>query len=279
MVSPNKALINGVAETTVSIADRGFQYGDGVFSTIPVVRSSPIFPDLHLRRLEHDSGRLGIPYPSKAPWIDEIKQLTQENGDGVIKIMLTRGIGGRGYRYGESCRPTRVVSWHPTPDYAAELLAQGVRVRFCTGRLGINLALAGLKHMNRLEQIVARAEWDDQAIHEGLMLDQEGFVVEGVMSNLFAVKDGRLLTPLLDRCGVAGVMRGRIILLARSAGIPVVECRMEREQVLAADELFLSNCIIRLWPIRALEHANFKIGPIARALANLIDQEEAQCLV
>ena len=279
MLSPGKVLINGVEECRVDVTDRGFQYGDGVFTTLPVVQSSPICLDQHVQRLRHNAGRLGITSPEHALILDEVTRIAEANGDGVIKIMLTRGRGGRGYGWAGPCQPTRVISWHPAPAYPGELRIKGVLARVCTNRLGINPALAGIKHMNRLEQIIARAEWTDEAIREGLMLDQDGFVVEGVMSNLFAVKDGRLMTPLLDRCGVAGLMRARIIRLARSLDLQTVELRMEPDQVFSADELILSNCIIRLWPIRQLEEKHFNIGPISRSLMKMIDQEEEQCLV
>jgi 4-amino-4-deoxychorismate lyase len=185
--------------------------------------------------------------------------------------MLTAGVGGRGYRRPEQTPATRVLAIYPKPVYPPEIWQQGVAARVCRLRLGLNPSLAGIKHLNRLEQVLARAEWGDDGIQEGLLLDYEGFLVEGVMSNVFLVSAGRLRTPLLDRCGVAGVMRGLVIAGARESGLAVEETRIRIEEALVADEIFLTNSIIGLWPVSALEGRTFPVGEISRLLADKID--------
>jgi 4-amino-4-deoxychorismate lyase len=257
-------LVNGEPTPFVDAADRGFQYGDGVFTTLPVRQGTPLFLAEHLARLERDCRRLFLPVPERAALVREALALCAARPDGVLKIQLTRGVGGRGYRCPEPALGARVLSVHPPPDYPEGLGEEGVEVRVCRARLGINPLLAGLKHTNRLEQILARAEWPPGDIREGLMLDTEGHVTEGTMSNLFLVKDGAARTPKLDLCGVAGVMRGLVMAGLGELGLAVEECRIFLDEVRSADELFLTNSVIGLWPVRRLEGRDFAVGPVTR---------------
>lgn len=263
-------LINGVETRSIDCADRGFQYGDGLFTTMRVSGGKPLLLNLHLDRLEADAARLLISFPGRSVLVSEIRHMAERVGDGVVKVILTRGIGGRGYRPPVSSQGTRVLSGHPLPEYPAHTSRQGVKVRFCQARLSANPLLAGIKHLNRLEQVLARAEWDDDEIREGLMSDPDGFIVEGVMSNLFLGTGGRLLTPCLDRCGVRGVMRTLVMRLAASEGLAVEEGRFTSDEVLGADELFLTNSVIGLWPIRQLQDRSFPVGPLTRWMASRV---------
>ncbi len=272
-------LVNGTPTRCIDFADRGFQYGDGLFTTIAVMQGIPLFLARHLERLQRDSLKLSIPFPGREILSTEAHAVSQNCSNGVLKIQLTRGSGGRGYRLPEVAATTRVLSLHPAPDYPANLTDSGVKLTLCTMRLGINRFLAGIKHMNRLEQVIARAEWQADDIHEGVMLDCENYAVEGTMSNLFIVRDRCLYTPPIDRCGVAGIMRSIVIDSARENHIDVSYIRLQLADLYQADEVFLTNCIIRLWPVRQLNGVSYKIGPITRAVAGWIrariDQELA----
>lgn len=259
-------LIDGHPTCCVDTGDRGFQYGDGTFTTIAVREGVPLFWPLHLARLERDCRQLLIPFPGGEYLEPDVRTLCAAQPEGVLKIQITRGIGGRGYRLPEPQRATRVLSIHPPPDYPSELREIGVEVRLCENRLGINPRLAGIKHMNRLEQVLARAEWTDDAIREGIMLDAEGYVVEGTMSNVFLIKNGTVYTPKIDRCGVAGVMRSITIETARQHGLAVAESRIALEELYAADEVFLTNCVIGTWPVRRCEHRTYGVGPITNEI-------------
>ncbi|MFM2005777.1 MAG: hypothetical protein RLZZ09_1432 [Pseudomonadota bacterium] len=258
----NSILVNGEIATRIDLLDRGFQYGDGVFTTILLREGVPQFLDQHLERLRRDCGRLGIPPVESILLRRDIKSVIGDERQGVIKIQITRGLGGRGYRPPEIVSPTRVVALHPLPGFPDQYPSEGIEVRYCRTRLGINPALAGIKHMNRLEQVLARSEWTNGRIAEGLMLDHEGQLVEGTMSNVFLVKDGQLRTPLLDRCGVAGVMRLVLIGAAEMLGIPFIECRLTPEDLNLVDEAFITNSVVGLWPISCLEGKILPIGPV-----------------
>jgi 4-amino-4-deoxychorismate lyase len=260
-------LVNGIATSRVEAADRGFQYGDGVFTTIAVRQGIPVFLSRHLARLERDCRRLSIPFPDSETLTREARLLCTSQPEGVLKIQITRGLGGRGYRPPEPAVPTRVLGIHPPPDYPPELARDGVEVRLCRTRLGIGPGLAGIKHLNRLEQILAQMEWPLGEIREGLMLDSEGHVTEGTMTNLFLVRQGVLMTPRLDLCGVAGVMRGLVLEYAVEAGRRVEETRVGLDDLAAADEAFLTNSIIGVWPIRRIEQRIYPVGPVTQEIA------------
>lgn len=259
-------LVNGERNDFVAISDRGFQYGDGLFETIEVINGQPLFLEQHLLRLNAGCLKLNIP-PS------DIKQLTEEIytvckpvNQGVLKLIITRGTGGRGYRQPEVVHPTRVISLHPYPDYPQAYYKQGITARFCATRLGINPGLAGLKHLNRLEQIMALAEWDDPAIQEGIMLDINDHVIEGTMTNLFYVKDNVIHTDALNLAGVAGVMRGIIINLIAEHNLKLILQDYDKAMLLNADEVFVCNSIIGIWPVRQIERVSFTVGSVTAQL-------------
>lgn len=259
-------LVNGKKTDTVSAADRGFQYGDGVFETIKLAGSKPEFWARHMERLEKGCEVLGIPAPDGSLLRREADAVCTSAADGVLKIMVTRGIGGRGYRAPDNPEPTRVAALYPPPDYPEEFWRDGVRVRVCETRMGDQAKLAGLKHMNRLEQILARAEWTGAETAEGLMMDARDNVIEGTMTNLFVVKGGALVTPGLWRCGVAGIVRSVILELAQEAGLKVDIRDMPAAALADADEMFLTNSVIGVWPVRELETAKFVPGPVTQKL-------------
>jgi 4-amino-4-deoxychorismate lyase len=259
-------LINGEEIDKVSVNDRGFQYGDGLFETLEVINGQPVFLEQHLLRLSAGCSRLNIPSPDTKQLTDECGFVCQQAKQAVLKIIITRGTGGRGYRQPETIRPIRVISLHPLPEYLSNFAEQGINARFCDTRLGLNPALAGIKHLNRLEQVMARAEWDNTSIQEGIMLDINNHIIEGTMSNLFYVKDDIIYTALLVLSGVAGVMRGIIKTLAIKHNLALIEHDYGKEALLAADEAFVCNSIIGIWPIKQIENCRFTIGNVTRQL-------------
>ena len=266
------SLLNGEQKDDINIADRGFQYGDGVFETIEVIDGRPLFLDRHLKRLENACCKILIPAPDITLLAEESWQLSSPCRHGVLKIIVTRGSGGRGYRQPPHIIPTRLLSIYPYPDYPEQYQTQGITVRFCQNLLSSNPALAGIKHMNRLEQILARAEWQDETIQEGLMLDSQARVIEGTMSNLFLVKNRKLFTPELSKSGVAGIVRAIVMELARQQDMGVEEIHVDKSSLLQADEVFVTNSVIGIWPVKQIEQQYFNIGPITRSLQNMFQQ-------
>ncbi|MDD4914203.1 MAG: aminodeoxychorismate lyase [Methylococcales bacterium] len=269
-------LLNGEPGGCIDIADRGFQYGDGLFETLEVVDGNPLFLQEHLSRLEKGCKKLLIPPPDLHLLAEEARKCASAAAHAVLKLIVTRGCGGRGYRQPPVISPTRLFTLHPYPDYPAEFQSRGVALRICRHRLAGNPALAGIKHLNRLEQILARAEWRDDDIQEGLMLDQHGFVVEGTMSNLFLVKDGVLYTPDLSQCGVAGIVREIVVRLALQNQIPLLVMAVDRHALFQADELFVCNSVIGIWPVRQLEQQQWRAGEVTQTLQKLFGELRGQ---
>ncbi len=273
-------LVNGEYKEHVEISDRGFQYGDGLFETIAVNNGQAVFFDRHLDRLQAGCQRLKIPFPGIELIALEAKTLCQDSAKAVLKLILTRGSGGRGYRQPDAIQPTRVLSLHPFPSFPGASPGtfkcayeeQGIAVCFCITRLGLNPALAGIKHLNRLEQVLARAEWNDPAIQEGIMLDMHDHVIEGTMSNLFYVKNDALYTASLALAGVAGVMRGIIMALSARHNLPVIEHSFTKEELLSADEVFISNSIIGIWPVNKIANTRFSVGSKTRQIQFWLDR-------
>ncbi|MCQ8103554.1 aminodeoxychorismate lyase [Methylomonas sp. SURF-2] len=257
-------LLNGESRHCIDASDRGFQYGDGLFETIAVCNGKPLFWDQHLARLTKGCQRLSLPLPDPALFAAEARQLSAGVDRAVLKLIVTRGSGGRGYRQPEPIMPTRLFSLHPYPDYPDSFHEQGIVARFCRQRLARNPSLAGIKHLNRLEQVLARAEWRDDTVQEGVMLDYDEHVVEGTMSNLFFVKQGLLHTPSLTNCGIEGIVRKIVIEFAIRNGLGLAENHFNMQSVLEADEVFVTNSVIGIWPVKQLDSQCFGVGGITR---------------
>lgn len=263
-----KMLVNGKQGDTVAVMNRGFQYGDGLFETIEIRQNTPIFFERHLQRLDTDSQRLHLLKLDLDLICAEAKQLYENAGNAVLKIIITRGIGGRGYRQPDEIQPTRILSLHPFPDYSQSYY-DGIVARICNTRLGLNPSLAGMKHLNRLEQVLARAEWNDNAIHEGIMLDFNERVIEGTMTNLFYAKNGELFTAKLSLCGIAGILRGWIF-----EQINVIEHDFYLENLHQADEIFVCNSVMGICGVQQIENHIFKIGEITKNLQITLENEK-----
>ncbi len=255
-------LINGSERGSVSADDRGLMYGDGVFRTFLLVAGKPQMWQLQYAKLAADCAVLRIGCPEKALFEADLAAVAGRYPDCVVRIVVTRGSGPRGYAIPEYTIPTRVVSAGPLPVYPPGRYTDGVRVHLCRTRLALQPALAGVKHLNRLENVLARSEWRDPAVAEGLMCDSEDNVICGTMSNLFLVEGGQLVTPRLTRCGVTGVQRQSILDLAQKNGVEKRTGDVSIDRLFAADELFLVNSVIGVWQVAALERRRWEKGTV-----------------
>ncbi len=256
-------LVDGQAVDRVDVTDRGFQFGDGVFETLRVRAGRPRFVGRHLTRCASGCARLGIPLPDRAILLEDIGMLSRRITDGVVKLLVTRGSSERGYGAPEMAVPRRVALAWPTSNP----VTANYRVRLCETRLASQPLLAGIKHLNRLEQVLARGEWNDADIHEGLLMDYHGNLIEGTMSNLFLVRGGGMLTPDLANCGVAGVLRSVVMDAAAELGIEVVRARVGLDDLHAADEVFMCNALTGVRPVTEwIEQASYPVGRITTNL-------------
>ncbi|MCK5925722.1 MAG: aminodeoxychorismate lyase [Methylococcales bacterium] len=267
-------LVNGVPQTQIDLSDRGLQYGDGLFETIEVLNGQLVFLEQHLQRLSLGCQRLLLPPLVYEIFKKEALSIVKNISKGVLKIIITRGSGGRGYRQPPIVNATRIISLHPSPEYPDHFQQQGIQVRFCQQRLSHNPILAGIKHLNRLEQVLARAEWNDDVINEGIMLDYEGHVIEGTMSNIFFVRNHKLYTPTLTQAGIMGIMRDFLLKRAQKLGITIEEGFFNPQDLLEADALFMSNSIIGIWPVKSLEKRTFSQNTITQQLQRQLKQHK-----
>lgn len=257
-----RMLIDGVPTEKVPALDRGLAYGDGLFESIRFVGAVAPLWLRHMRRLNESCERLRIPAPDTAQLWREALEVTHEMPQAVLRITVTRGTGERGYALPASPQPLRVVAAFAPPPIAGSTYAQGVRMRVCDLRLAEQPRLAGMKHLNRLEQVLARAEWSDPAIAEGVLCDYRGRVISATMANLFAVVDDVLLTPTLDRCGVAGVARAEVLAACPQAQVG----ELTLDALLDASEIFLSSSVRGILPVCSLGEQEYVPGAIARRL-------------
>lgn len=253
--------VNGEASALLPAQDRGVLYGDGLFETVLFLRGrAPLWPR-HAERLLQGLARLRIAPPDVDALLAEAGTLCSDLDRAVVRISITRGCGERGYAPPAQPVPTRILLAAAAPPPPCDWYVRGIRVRCCSLRLASQPLLAGMKHLNRLEQVLARAEWTDAAIGEGLLGDMEGHVIGATAANLFARVGGQLLTPALHRCGVAGVARAEV--LARRD----VEVRnLTWEALMRAEEIFLTSSVRGIVPVRAVDAREFAVGPMTRSL-------------
>lgn len=273
--------VNGHLGASISPLDRGFAYGDGVYETCRVTRGQIPLWALHRARLLASCQRLSIHCDPEQldTYCQQLLSLPDVNQqpDIVLKVMVTRGAAGRGYRIPKISETTYcLLAFEGTPLLSANYI-NGVKLRICDYRLSINPVLAGLKHMNRLEQIYARSEWNDE-YHEGLVLDQSGNVIEATSSNLFVVSNGELITPDLSQTGVEGVMR-RLILehLAPDMGLVPRIKSIALDEVQTVDEIFICNSLAGILPVLSIAFSpasliTYTAGSVTRQLQSTLEQ-------
>jgi 4-amino-4-deoxychorismate lyase len=239
----NGKLVNGIAPT-----NRGFAYGDGVFRTMRLLNGELQDWPQHYQTLVADCSKIQIVCPSAELLMQEFKYFMscateEETQFGIIKIMITRGEGARGYAPPAICEPTRVFVQSALPVYPPEIYSNGVALYTCQTRLAKQPLLAGIKHLNRLENVLARAELKDPRFFDGVLRDYDDHVIEAVSGNLFVYKDGLVMTPVLEQAGVAGVMRQKIIDWYKTLGQPVVAATLTMQNLLDADAVVIANSV------------------------------------
>jgi 4-amino-4-deoxychorismate lyase len=258
-----ECLVNGEISMFVETTNRGLNYADGLFETLTVHNSRPRRWQAHMDRLGAGCERLGLKIPPQAILLREVQTVSAGLANAVVKIVLTRDGQGRGYMPPENSGCIRIVSSHIFPDGTIELARLGVKARLCELRLAIQPALGGIKHLNRLEQVMASAELRETGAAEGIMLDQEDHVISAIAANIFLVMEDRLLTPRLDRCGVRGVLRNQILL---EFGARCEQRRILVDMLQEADEVFICNSVRGIVPVTAIDSLVYEIGPVTREL-------------
>lgn len=244
-----EVIINGHQGEQISSLDRGLLYGDGVFETIAVNQSKLMFWEDHLERLQHGCKVLGLQNLDIVLLEKEAQQLADAdpNSKCVIKIIVTRGVGGRGYKPTVQAL-TRIAQKFPWPENPVSFIETGVKVTQCAFRLAKQNKLSQIKHLNRLEQVLARSEWDDD-YQEGLVCDADENIIEATSSNVFFQVNESLITPDLSECGVSGVMRKNIIEYCLSHDIAVEVRDFKLSEIDNIQAMLLCNSVHGIWPV------------------------------
>jgi len=271
--TPRNNLINGIASDYLSIDDRAIHYGDGLFETILCHADKLYYWPQHFSRLQASAERLKIPCPAEQLLLDEISRLladnrTETDSAYAIKIILSRGAGERGYQFPEKTTVNRLLMLSPLATDHSSLLSKKLlsgKLFLCEQQVSINENLAGMKHLNRLENVLARNEWQGDYI-DGLMLNTNKHVIEGSMSNLFAIKDRQLYTPDLTLSGVEGVMRDVIMRLADINNIDVMVKDLTVEMLFDMDALFISNSLIGMKSVTDLAEGTYNTPHVSNII-------------
>ncbi|MFT7228294.1 MAG: 4-amino-4-deoxychorismate lyase [Methylophilaceae bacterium] len=247
------SLVNGSFSAPISALDRGFAYGDGVFRTIKVINGLPEHWPIHYQTLFADCSAIGIVCPSADSFISDFKKIFDaDEFSAVVKIIVTRGEGERGYNPPAITTPMRVMIKSSMPDYFEVNFSEGVVLHLCDTRISHQPKLAGIKHLNRLDNVLARMEWNDPKVAEGVMLDMDGNVIECTAANIVARYGDTLITPKLDQCGVAGITRKQILAHAKRLKLNTAIERINLKDLYSADEVIICNSLFGAWQVREL---------------------------
>jgi len=271
-----KTWLNGRTATSVSVYDRGLMYGQSLFETIAVVNYQPKLLEQHLRRLQHGAEALGI--PCNLPLLEqEINNVCRTDSkfpeSAVLRLSLTMGEGGRGYSNPKEVQSNRIITLYNYPVYPDEYWVTGINLGLSEVRLAQQPLLAGFKHSNRLEQTIARAKWHE-GWQEAILLDTDSQVIEGTQSNLFIVSNNKLRTPDLKKAGVAGVMRDFILQQTLALGVDCEVQSLTIKDIETADEVFMTNSVIGLWPVRQFAKRRYNQDLISQKILTCIRNHE-----
>ena len=274
--------IDGEPRTALPVDDRAVQYGDGLFETIAVRHGSLRFWDLHFERLATGCARLGLAAPQQRELREQVQQALSHSLTGLdyatAKLILTAGRSERGYRRAASPAVTTVIGLFPARPRPAAAYRDGVEVTICQTRLAQQPQLAGIKTLNRLEQVLAQGEWQDENIVEGLMLDTDGRLICGTMSNVFLLRDNKVVAPAITRCGVAGIMRRKIIETLEAHAIAYEVRDIDSNELAGADGVFLSNSQFGLLPVSRCGNNAWRIPDLTRnIMRHMANAGVAEC--
>ena len=265
-------LINGISQETLPASDRAIQFGDGCFTTARIASGQVCLLDAHLQRLQKACEILLIPFVAWAELQREMVELARGNERGVLKVIISRGSGGRGYSAANCLHPVRILSVSGYPAHYDGWRREGITLELSPVRLGRNPQLAGVKHLNRLEQVLIRTHLEQTDADEALVLDSEGFVTECCAANLFWRKGKDVFTPRLDQAGVNGLMRQFCLQQLTHSSYRVVEVHA-REAVLAeADEMVICNALMPVVPVRQYGSQRFSSRELYAFLAPQCEQ-------
>lgn len=268
-------IIFGKSDNVITVSDRSLQFGDGHFTTIAVRDRKPEFLDAHLNRLLKATERLGIAFADWHSLSDVIQSESELTNFGVLKVIISRGVGGRGYGTVGAEDSSCIVTRHPYPAHYVAWKKTGVSLNLSQIKLGMQPILGGLKHLNRLEQVLIKQQLQATTFDDAVVCDSAGFVVETSASNLFWKNNNYWFTADLSNSGVDGVMRNQVLTYFSENNIPFQIVRVKPKVLLQAEEMFICNSLMHCVPVISYSHSEedvsvtYQIGELS-ALQNWI---------
>ena len=269
-MNPCISLINGKFKNTISVLDRGLAYGDGFFETMlwdsngkDKEEIGVEFWNRHLKRIIKGCKLMKINIPGEQEILNQRNKIlfkSKANGieSGLLKLIITRGVGGRGYKFEKNMKANLIFLSFEKPQLELKNYESGVRVRLCKTKLSINKNLSGLKHLNRLDSVLARSEWEDDSF-EGIFVDSEKNIIEGTMTNIFFIKKNVLITPTISDSGISGVMRQVVIDEGKRFFDEVIEKKIKLIELQDFDQMFLTNSVLKIMPVKLFNEHKFSI--------------------
>ena len=278
------SLINGEFSNHVSVIDRGLSYGDGLFETMSwsYLKDKKIlgveFWERHLERIKEGCSITKIKLPPTEILKNYKEKILREclrKGikNGVLKILITRGVGGRGYKFEKDISPTIIFLSFPPRKIDKDTLNTGVKLRFCEFPMFENSILAGFKHLNRIDSVMARSEWEDDEFFDGVMLDNSENIIDGTMTNLFFSKNRVLYTPMIKNSGINGIMRQVVIDNAKLFYNDICEIEIKKNNISRFDEMFVTNSVIKILPVAHLGNKEFEITDATREMVDFFSNK------
>ena len=263
-------MLNGVETNTISVMDRGLMLGDGCFTTLQIRDSALQLWPYHWQRLVECCQRLQLLLPAQDVLVSHLKTMATGHHLACAKVVLTRGSGGRGYSSHGCNQQSELLTIQPFPEHYLQWRQQGVKLGVCQQRLGSSSMLAGLKTLNRLEQVLLKDEIERSGWPEAIVLNEGGYVIEGVTANLFWRRDCVLYTPDLSRCGVRGVMRAWVMEQMAALGLRIEVVAEPLSSMMKADEVFITNALMEVVPVTGINDAEYPDHALARQLQGLL---------
>jgi len=247
-------IINEANSGSISLTDRGLNYGDGFFTTAKVINEKVEHWHFHKLRLIECQNRLGFPELNFADLEATISKLCLNQKLSVLKVLITRGNGGRGYAQPLEQKPVIVISLLPYPNNYSELKAKGITLEVSSIKLGFQPLLAGMKTLNRLEQVLIKQELSTKYWSEAIVLDLNDNVIETSIANIIYYINGQWHTPKLDQAGIKGVYREYL-----SSKIPLIESRVTLDEIKTAKAIFCCNSLMGFVPIKSIQNTYFDL--------------------
>ena len=278
------SLINGKFTNKVSVLDRGLSYGDGLFETMSWCyldnenRVGVEFWNRHIERIRYSCSIMKIKTPSLRmlnEYKKEILNKAVSNGwnNGVLKVIISRGVGGRGYKFEKQISPSIFfLCFHSQQSNFRKNI---IKVKYCKSPISENSQIAGLKHLNRLDSVMARSEWGDE-YYEGILCDSKNNLIEGTMTNIFFIKEKILFTPKITKGGIKGVMRQVVIEKGNMFFDKIKETNIKKDCTNYYDSMFLTNSVIKVLPVNFFLEKKFRLHESLKNLINFFEEENSK---